>query len=302
MGSDRDTNDGDGRRRTSSRGVYILYGGSPGILPQASLHLLPRGRHPPDSSSQEAGAWNRHQDARKHELGRLLVSEDPVAVVGASPEAMINCLRPLSAVPISLHPSSTTVMEFLAQPSPDAPSSAGAAQGANDPETHAAREEADEGSSDGSAGSEGDGCKDEAASKGGRGGRPQRLFGDKAGATSDASTGEAVAVAALASEYGSWLKRLAVRLRRAVPAGSHSVRLRRVSPAVTGDQVGGVRHSPANAEGRRSYVAEPLAHRPSRRSSVFGTHVERAQVEARYRRGVVPVRERSPISWSPERL
>lgn len=50
--------------------------------------------------------------------------------------------------------------------------------------------------------------------------------------------GEAVAGAALASDYGAWLKRLAVRLRRGAPAGDRFVRLRRISPVVTGDEVG----------------------------------------------------------------
>lgn len=49
--------------------------------------------------------------------------------------------------------------------------------------------------------------------------------------------GEAVAGAALASDYGAWLKRLAVRLRRGAPAGDRFVRLRCISPVVTGDEV-----------------------------------------------------------------
>lgn len=53
------------------------------------------------------------------------------------------------------------------------------------------------------------------------------------------AAGEAVAGAALAAEYGLWLKRLAVRLRRSTPAGERFVRLRRIGPAVTGEQVSG---------------------------------------------------------------
>lgn len=67
---------------------------------------------------------------------------------------------------------------------------------------------------------------DAAAASGGGGGGPS-------------AAGEAVAVAALASDYGSWLKRLAVRLRRSTPAGERFVRLRCISPAVTGAQVMG---------------------------------------------------------------
>lgn len=51
------------------------------------------------------------------------------------------------------------------------------------------------------------------------------------------AAGEAVAGAALAADYGAWLKRLAVRLRRATPAGDRFVRLRRIGPTVTGEQV-----------------------------------------------------------------
>lgn len=50
--------------------------------------------------------------------------------------------------------------------------------------------------------------------------------------------GEVVAGAALASDYGAWLKRLAVRMRRGAPAGDRFVRLRCISPVVTGDEVG----------------------------------------------------------------
>ncbi|CAM9634960.1 unnamed protein product, partial [Choristocarpus tenellus] len=48
---------------------------------------------------------------------------------------------------------------------------------------------------------------------------------------------EAVAAAALATDYTAWLTRLAVRLRRAVPAGECFVRLRCIDRAITGEQV-----------------------------------------------------------------
>ncbi|CBN77240.1 hypothetical protein Esi_0038_0149 [Ectocarpus siliculosus] len=57
------------------------------------------------------------------------------------------------------------------------------------------------------------------------------------GGSGPSAAGQAVAGAALASDYGTWLKRLAVRLRRATPAGEQFVRLRCISPAVTGEQV-----------------------------------------------------------------
>lgn len=57
------------------------------------------------------------------------------------------------------------------------------------------------------------------------------------GGSGPSAAGQAVAGAALASDYGTWLKRLAVRLRRATPAGERFVRLRCIGPAVTGEQV-----------------------------------------------------------------
>lgn len=70
--------------------------------------------------------------------------------------------------------------------------------------------------------------------------RRQPFASDVAGGGGPSAAGEAVAGAALASDYGSWLKRLAVRLRRSTPAGERFVRLRCISPAVTGAQVTGV--------------------------------------------------------------
>eukprot|EP00752_Nemacystus_decipiens_P011084 g9848.t1 len=71
------------------------------------------------------------------------------------------------------------------------------------------------------------------------GGPPKnhRSFSGAEDADGGASAGQAVAVAALATDYGAWLKRLAVRLRRATPAGERFVRLRCIGPAVTGEQV-----------------------------------------------------------------
>ena len=70
----------------------------------------------------------------------------------------------------------------------------------------------------------------------GRGG--SFALGRAADAVDPSAAGEAVAVAALATDYGQWLKRLAVKLRRATPAGQRLVRLRSIGPAVTGEQVG----------------------------------------------------------------
>lgn len=67
--------------------------------------------------------------------------------------------------------------------------------------------------------------------------RQRRPFSAGKDAGAGPSAGQAVAVAALATDYGAWLKRLAVRLRRATPAGERFVRLRSIGPAVTGEQV-----------------------------------------------------------------
>lgn len=72
----------------------------------------------------------------------------------------------------------------------------------------------------------------------GSGGSRRPFGGSKAGPITDSSSlGHAMAGAALATDYGAWLKRLAVKLRRATPAGERFVRLRRIGPAVTGEEV-----------------------------------------------------------------
>lgn len=77
---------------------------------------------------------------------------------------------------------------------------------------------------------------DGATASGGASGNHRPFSGAK-DADGGPSAGQAVAVAALATDYGAWLKRLAVRLRRATPAGERFVRLRCIGPAVTGEQV-----------------------------------------------------------------
>ena len=139
--------------------------------------------------------------------------------------------------------SSTAVMDYLAQPPPPAPlpPSDAAPHGDGGSDTSDAGYitsddilEEDRGGGGGGAqqGADGHG-HDGTAAAGNR-----RSFSGAKDADGGPSAGQAVAVAALATDYGAWLKRLAVRLRRATPAGERFVRLRCIGPAVTGEQVG----------------------------------------------------------------
>lgn len=121
-------------------------------------------------------------------------------------------------------------MDYLAQPPPAAPPSDAAPHGDGGSDTSDAGyitsddvlEEERGGAQHGGSGSS----------------QKQRSFSrPEDGGDGGPSAGQAVAVAALATDYGAWLKRLAVRLRRATPAGERFVRLRCIGPAVTGDQV-----------------------------------------------------------------
>lgn len=130
-------------------------------------------------------------------------------------------------------------MDYLAQPPPAASSL--------DASLHGRDVGSDTGSEDGYLTSQ-DLDEERAAQQGTRGhnrgggsvgsARQRRPFSAGKDIGAGPSAGQAVAVAALATDYGAWLKRLAVRLRRATPAGERFVRLRSVGPAVTGEQVG----------------------------------------------------------------
>lgn len=130
-------------------------------------------------------------------------------------------------------------MDFLAQPPHAAAGKPEATLAACDSANGGDGDRASWDGSDG--GSLTDESEDEQAPGAGRGGRSKRSFvAGKAGTGADPSpAGEAVAVAALATDYGAWLKRLAVRLRRSTPAGECFVRLRCIGPAVTGEQARG---------------------------------------------------------------
>lgn len=146
-------------------------------------------------------------------------------------------------------------MEFLAQPTQESSAPTDltlGAEGVNDESSNV-----DSRSWDGSNGSASDDSDDDGLvapgtrSGAGTGTRPgygdfQRPFTPNTGSSNrktgvgddPKAAGEAVAGAALAADYGVWLKRLAVRLRRSTPAGGRFVRLRRIGPSVTGEQVG----------------------------------------------------------------
>ncbi len=136
-------------------------------------------------------------------------------------------------------------MDYLAQPPPAAPPSDAVPHGDGGSDTSDAGYitsddvlEEERGGAPHGAGGHG---RDAGGGSGGGGGgssQKQRSF-SRAEDDGDGgpSAGQAVAVAALATDYGAWLKRLAVRLRRATPAGERFVRLRCIGPAVTGDQV-----------------------------------------------------------------
>lgn len=138
-----------------------------------------------------------------------------------------------------LYLTSTAVMDYLAQPAPASlPADDVSANGGGG---------VDAGSDHGSDGyftsddlllNEDDerGSRHTAASSSSYHRRPFSS-GKADGGSGPSAAGQAVAGAALASDYGTWLKRLAVRLRRATPAGERFVRLRCISPAVTGEQV-----------------------------------------------------------------
>lgn len=131
-------------------------------------------------------------------------------------------------------------MDFLAQPPHEAqPLSSEGNKGSSDDATHGNE---DRQSWDGSdARSATDESDDEGAPGAGYSDASRRTFvTGKVGTGVNANpsaAGEAMAVAALATDYGTWLKRLAVKLRRSTPAGERFVRLRRIGPAVTGEQV-----------------------------------------------------------------
>lgn len=138
-----------------------------------------------------------------------------------------------------LNRHSTAVMDFLARPPPAAPAASlsdAVLASAKDTQSDALYPDAYRqswGSDGGSDDSEDDRVPPPRVK--GYAGGSRRSFAS--GETGVSAAGEAVAVAALASDYGAWLKRLAVRLRRATPAGGRFVRLRRIGPAVTGEQV-----------------------------------------------------------------
>ncbi|CAN0236426.1 unnamed protein product, partial [Laminaria digitata] len=146
---------------------------------------------------------------------------------------------------------STAVMDFLAQPppaaarvSPDAMLDASENSARNESAHGSADRQSWDGSDgdDSAGGGAGEGRGREGGGGGGGGhgeggGGGGRSFATAGKAADDSSAGEAVAVAALATDYGRWLKRLAVKLRRATPPGQRLVRLRSVGPAVTGEQV-----------------------------------------------------------------
>lgn len=157
----------------------------------------------------------------------------------------VPCIDHLPNPPPSI-PYSTAVMDFLAQPPPAPRASPDAMPATNEKD---ARNESVHGSADRQSwqGSDGDSVSDDSEDERGRGRGRGAEHGDGAGgsfvagkgadAVDPSSAGEAVAVAALATDYGQWLKRLAVKLRRATPAGQRHVRLRVIGPAVTGEQV-----------------------------------------------------------------
>lgn len=131
-------------------------------------------------------------------------------------------------------------MDFLARPSLEAQAlSPEGNKGSNDDATCGNEDRQSWDSSD--AGSVTDESGDEGPPRAGYGGASRRsLSAGKVGtgvSADPSAAGEALAVAALATDYGAWLKRLAVKLRRSTPAGENFVRLRRIGPAVTGEQV-----------------------------------------------------------------
>lgn len=149
----------------------------------------------------------------------------------------LSAALPLASNYLSLF--STAVMEYLAQPPPAAlPSDAGPhVDGGSDTSdagyiTSDDILEEERGAQQGASGHGYDGTA--AAGSSGN----HRSFSGAKDVDGGPSAGQAVAVAALATDYGAWLKRLAVRLRRATPAGERFVRLRCIGPAVTGEQVG----------------------------------------------------------------
>lgn len=127
-------------------------------------------------------------------------------------------------------------MDFVAQPPQEAPVSTEAMTITRDSNDSSVHGNMDGHSWDGSQLSGTDDSDDEIVPDA-RYGESQRPFIDTANAAGPSAAGEAVAVAALTADYGAWLKRLAVRLRRAIPAGERFVRLRRIAPAVTGEEV-----------------------------------------------------------------
>lgn len=136
-------------------------------------------------------------------------------------------------------------MDYLAQPPPAAlpPDAAPHGDGGSDTSdagyiTSDDILEEERGAQQG-AGGHGHGHGYDGATAAGASGSHRSFSGAGKDADGGPSAGQAVAVAALATDYGAWLKRLAVRLRRATPAGERFVRLRCIGPAVTGEQVGG---------------------------------------------------------------
>ncbi|CAM9483306.1 unnamed protein product [Scytosiphon promiscuus] len=137
---------------------------------------------------------------------------------------------------------STAVMDYLAQPPPAAPPAEGFSEdGLRDYSVQG--NGGSENGSDSGYSTADDLLEEETGSRQGteaqrkNASRRRKTFAPDAAGGGPSAAGEAVAVAALASDYGSWLKRLAVRLRRSTPAGERFVRLRCISPAVTGAQV-----------------------------------------------------------------
>lgn len=132
---------------------------------------------------------------------------------------------------------STAVIEFLAQPTQKRAVSPELEQAGRDGDDGSSRNEDRGWDGDESDYSDESDEFDHKPTSGSGSGGSRSFFTGKAGAGRSTNPGEAVAVAALASDYGTWLRRLAVRLRRATPPGDRFVRLRRISPAITGEEV-----------------------------------------------------------------